>query len=299
MDTAGSAIPQSGLRPCSAARLSWIRFLRGIATVFAWEIKTFFLRPASYVLLLAAALLAGWGFAWLVTLLARGGDPALRSGDDPISQFLGPNVFLIGGCTLLIPLLTMNAIADERRRGSWELLLTAPVSPLAVVLGKFAAIWCLFMTCLAPWFYYIAVLGAWNGRTKLLWSFVPWPDGRGLAFDWGAVCASGAGLAVVGATFVAVGLFCSGLCRGPASAALLALVAMGTILLAGVVPRVLDHWGYPAEQIRLVESFSCWRHIERFSRGVVEPQIIAGHVSVCAALVWGAAGVARRVDDGA
>jgi ABC-2 type transport system permease protein len=264
-----------------------------------WEIKTFFYRPASYVLLLAAALLGGWSFSWLVTLLARGTDPALRSADDPIVQFLGPNVFLIGGCTLLIPLLTMNAIADERRRGSWELLLTTPVSPLEVVLGKFAAIWCLFMTGVAPWFYYLAVLAGWNGRTKLLWSFVPWPDGAGMAFDWGPVWASAIGLGVVGATFVAVGLFCSSLCRGPASAALLALIGMGTILLASVVPRLLDHWGFPAEKIRLVESVSCWLHIERFSRGVVEPRIISGHVSFCAVLLWGAAGVVRRVDDGA
>jgi ABC-2 type transport system permease protein len=281
-----------------AASPSGKRFLRGIAVVYAWEVKTFFLRPASYVLLLAAALLAGWGFAWLVTLLARGTNPALRAGDDPISQFLGPNVFLIGGCTLLVPLLTMNSIADERRRGSWELLVTAPVSRLAVVLGKFAAMWCLFLTCLAPWFYFLAVLGAWNGRIKFFWSVMPWPGGPGLAFDWGAVCGSCIGLAVAGATFVAVGLFCSSLCRNPASAALLALVAMGTILLAGVAPRFLDHWSFPAEQIRLVESFSCWRHIERFSRGVVEPHVIMRHASVCAALLWATVGTARRVDDG-
>ncbi|MGE5194583.1 MAG: ABC transporter permease [Deltaproteobacteria bacterium] len=267
--------------------------------MFVWEIKTFFLRPTSYVLLLAAALLAGWGFSWLVTLLARGTDPALTADDDPIAQFLGPNVFLIGACTLLIPLLTMNAIADERRRGSWELLMTAPVSSLAVVLGKFAAIWCLFMACLAPWFYCLAVLGGWNGRTKLLWSFVPWPDGPGLAFDWGQACCGAIGLAIAGATFVAAGLFCSSLCRGPASAALLALLAMGTILMAGVVPRVLEYWSGSPESIRLVESISCWGHIQRFSRGVIEPGIIAGHVSVCAVLLWGTGYVARRVDDGA
>src|SRR5438477_529214 len=120
------------------------------------------------------------------------------------------------------------------RRASWELLLTAPVSTLEVVLGKFAALWGLFMTCLAPWLYFLAVLRCWNGRTTLVWGLVPWFDGPGLAFDPGPFWGGCIGLAVVGATFVAVGLFCSGLCRGPASAALLSLSGMGTILLVGL-----------------------------------------------------------------
>src|SRR5262245_54862282 len=98
------------------------QFLRGALAVYLWELKSFFLRPASYVLLLAASLLAGWSFSWLVTLLSRGVPASLRPVADPIAQFVGPNVFLIGGCTLLVPLLTMTAIADERRRGTWELL---------------------------------------------------------------------------------------------------------------------------------------------------------------------------------
>jgi ABC-2 type transport system permease protein len=290
-----SSVPS--FRPAPSAPRIGQQILRGIGVVFAWEIKTFLLRPASYVLWLASALLAGWSFSWLVTLLARGTDPALRSADDPISQFLGPNVFLIGACTLLIPLLSMNAIADERRRGSWELLLTAPVSSLAVVLGKFAALWCLFMTCLAPWFYYLAVLHSWNGRMQLLWNLVPWSEGAGLAFDWGPVCGGLIGLAMAGATFVALGLLCSGLCRGPASAALLTLVAMGGVLVFGFVPRIMDYWSFSADQISFIESVSCWGHVERFSRGVIEPRIIAGHASVCAALLWGTAKVSRRLDD--
>ncbi len=272
------------------------RLFNRAAVVFAWEIKTFFLRPTSYVLLMASALVAGWSFSWLVTLLSRGPDAALQRADDPLLQYVGPNIFLLGGCTLLIPLLTMNAIADERRRASWELLLTAPVSPLAVVLGKFAATWSVFMTCLAPWFYYLAVLRFWNGRTRLLWSFLPWPEGAGLEFDWGPACGAFVGLATVGATFVAAGMFCSGMCRGPASAALLSLVSMGVFLIAAFVPRILQYWGYSREQVRLFASLSGWGQFERFSQGVIDPRIIAAHISVCALLLWGTAYFSRRVD---
>jgi ABC-2 type transport system permease protein len=274
------------------------RFMPACSAVFAWEIKTYSLRPATYLLLLAAALLAGLSFSWMVTLLARGADAAPTPGSDTIAQFLGPNIFLVGGCMVVIPLITMNAIADERRRASWELLVTAPVSPLAVVLGKFAALWCLFMACLVPWAYFLVVLRGWNGKIKFLGNLVPWFDGPGLAFDPGPAVGGAVALAVVGATFVAVGVFCSGLCRGPASAALLALVAMGMILVVGLLPRVLAHWGYSIEQTRFIESISCWGHIDRFSRGVIEPRVIAGHLSACMVLLWATARVARKVDEG-
>ncbi len=225
-----------------------------------------------------------------MTLLVRGPTVGLRPTDDPIAQFLGPNVFLIGGCTLLVPLLTMNAIADERRRATWEQLLTTPVSPLAVVLGKFAALWGMLMTCLVPWLYCVVVLRCWNGRSTTFWGGLPWFDGPGLEFDLGPVYGGCAALVMVGATFIALGMFCSGLCRGAAAAALLALAAMSLILLLGLAPRVLAYWSFSPEQAGLVETISCWGHVERFSRGVIEPRIIAAHATVVAALLlWATA----------
>lgn len=279
-------------------RMAVVHFSTGAWAVFAWEFKSFFLRPASYVLLLAAALTAGWSFSWLVTLLSLGPTVGLSPTDDPISQFLGPNVFLVGGCTLLVALLTMNAIADERRRATWEQLLTARVSPLAVVLGKFAASWCVLMTCLVPWLYCLVVLRCWNGRFTTVWGSVPWFDSPGLEFDFGPVYGGFTALALVGATFIAIGIFCSGLCRGPASAALLTLAAMGLILLVAVAPRILAYWNFSAEQVQLAEAISCWGHVERFCRGVIEPRIIAAHVTFSAVLLWATAFTCRRVDEG-
>ena len=275
-----------------------VQFVRKSAIVFFWELKAFFMRPAAYVLLLAAAILACWSFSWLVTLLSRGPQFALRAVDDPIAQFLGPNVFLIGGCMLLIPLLTMNAIADERRRGTWETTVTAPISAAAIVSGKFFALWCVFLTCLAPWLYCLVVLRFWNGALNYTGSAAPGLDPAGLSIDLGTVFAGWVGLAVVGATMVALGIFCSGLCRTAASAAMLTGLALTAILLIGLAPRIMEYWSFSGAQVHLVESISCWAHVERFSRGTIEPRIIAVHASLCATLVWGSAAVARRVDDG-
>ncbi|MSR60511.1 MAG: hypothetical protein EXS05_23195 [Planctomycetaceae bacterium] len=278
-------------------RARWLEVGEPALAVFHWEIRAFFLRPAAWVMLLTASLVAGWCFAWLVTLLARGGGASLRTVDDPIVQFLGPNLFLVGLCTLFVPVLTMNSIADERRRGTWELLLTSRVSVGQVLAGKFAALWCALLAALAPWPYFLAVLRVWNGKTRILWGFIPWFDGSGVPFDSGSACGGILGLSVMAATCVALGLFCSSLCRRPASAALLTFVAMTVLLAISFLPRVLDVWGFAREQTDWIETLSCWGQLERLCRGTLRPREFVAQLSFCGTLLWLTAWVARRVDD--
>jgi ABC-2 type transport system permease protein len=268
-----------------------------VGSVAGWELRSLFQRPSTYFLLLTAVLTAGWGFSWLVTLLARGGGVSLRQVDDPIVQFLGPNVFLVGLCTLLVPLLTMSLVADERRRGTWELLLTTPVTIGEVFAGKFLAGWSMLMLALLPWSYYVAVLRFWNGKTRMLWGFAPWFDGAGVPFDRGPVLGGICGIAMIGGTFVAFGLACSGVCRRPVSAALVTFMGMLLALVLGFTPRVLEMWGFAREQFAWVEAVSCWGHLERSARGVVLPRVLLAHLSLWAGLLWLAAHWSRRVDD--
>ncbi|MGQ0634719.1 MAG: ABC transporter permease [Planctomycetaceae bacterium] len=272
-------------------------FTRGALAVCHWELTSFFRRPASYLLLLAALGVAAWAFTWLIALLARGG-VALSQADDPIRQFLGPNVFLIGLCTLLVPLFTMNLVAEERRRATWEYLLTAPVSTGSVVVGKFAAAWTLWMTCLAPWLLYVLLLRTWNGGTRWLWGVIPWFDTPGLPFDLGPVVSAVIGLGVIGGSFVALGLLCSSLCGRPVSAALLSSLVMGLCLVLGLLPRLLEHWQFSESVVELAHAFSSWGQLEWFSRGTIFPRVIAAHLSLWIVILWGATRVSRLVDDG-
>jgi ABC-2 type transport system permease protein len=298
-ESPGAGIADVPVPQVAPAESGWplLSFFKTAGAICAWELRSFFLRPASYLLLLAAALTAGWGFSWLVTLVSGGAPVALRRADDPIVQFLGPNIFLIGGCTLLIPFLTMNSIAEERRRGTWESLLTAPVSPLAVVIAKFAAAWSQLLFALSPWVYFLVVLRVWNGRMTD-WHGLPWFDGPGLSFDMGPVWGGCLGLAIVGATLTALGLFCSGLCRSPASAAVLSLTTMGLVLLTALAPRALAFWGFSHDQIAIVEAVSCWGHLARFSRGTFEPHLAVGHITACSILLACTAATCRRADGG-
>ena len=266
---------------------------RTARAAFAWEFRTFFQRPSSYLLLLAATLTATWAFSWLITLLSRGTAIPVRTADDPVAQFLGPNLFLVGGCTLLIPLLTMNSIADERRRSTWEQLVTAPVSMPAVVAAKFAAAWLLLVVSFIPWVGFALVLRSWNGR-MISWHGIPWFDASSLPFDWGSIWGGCAGVVVVGATLTAIGILCSGLCRRPLSAAVLTFGAMGLVLLMAFLPRLLERWNFSAAQLELIEAVSCWGHFARFSRGTIEPSLVTGHVTATILLLWLTTSVCRR-----
>jgi ABC-2 type transport system permease protein len=281
----------------SSPGLPGLRSVRGVFDIWRWEFVSFFLRPAGWLMLLTTLFVATWSFSWLVTLLSNGTGIALRQIDDPVFQFLGPNVFLIGTCTLLVPLLTMNLIADERRRGTWETLLTAAYSPAHVVIGKFLAAWSLLVICFFPWMYDLAVLRFWNGKIRLIWSFIPWFDGSGLAFDMGPVYGAFIGLAVIGGTFVAFGVFCSAGCRSPVAAAALTFAGMLVVLVLSLVPRMLTSWHLTPEQIGLVEGLSCWGQFEKLSQGVVSPRLILAHISVSVVLLSLAAELARWRDN--
>lgn len=246
--------------------------------VVRWEMRTFFFRPTTYVLLMGTTLLAAWSFAWLVTLLARGAPP-LRRGDDPIAQFLGPNVFLIGAVSLIVPLLTMNLVADERRRGLWELLATAPLDFTELVLGKLLAAWSQFLLCIAPWPACLFALRFWNGGIRWIWNVIPWFDGPGVDFDTGPVLAAGIALALIGLTFTALGLCFSSMSRRALSAALSTGCCLALLFLLSLLPRFLAHWQFSPTTVSCAEAVSVWGHLDQFSRGIVSPQIVAGHLS--------------------
>lgn len=245
---------------------------------FAWELRGFFLRPTAYIALLTMALIAGVSFWGLLSLLAGATVPALRQGDDPIVQFVGPNVFLVGSITLLIPLLTMSLVADERRRGTWEALVTTPVTIQGVMAGKYLAAWSLLLVTISPWFYYLLVLRSWGA--------IPWIEGTGVAFDLGPTCGAALGLVLISLTLTALGLFCSTICRSPITAAVLSFAAMLVVLILSVLPRAMALWNASYSIVKWTQMFSLWGQFEQFSQGLIDPRVIVGHLTACAVLFW-------------
>ena len=89
----------------------------------------------------------------------------------------------------LVPALTMRLLSEEKRTGTLEVLLTAPVNEAAVVLSKFLACWLFFMLCWVPTGLYLIALRVEGGQPF---------DYRPLLSFYLAVGASGAAFIAIG-----------------------------------------------------------------------------------------------------
>jgi len=215
--------------------------LRGIRVVTAREIGAYFDSLIAYVFAAVFLLLAHYVFMngfFLSSVLEMG-------------EYFQALPFLLA---LFIPAITMRSWAEERSHGTFEIVMTLPLRSFEVVLGKYAA---------ALVFYLAVLLGSLPIVIMLLCLGSP---------DLGLIATSYLGAALLGALFLALGLFVSGLTREQIVALVLGVFACALLVLSGheKVVEVLDGLA-PTWQVGtwLYESVSVLPHYESFCRGVV------------------------------
>ncbi len=224
--------------------------MKQIIAVYKRELRLYFRSPVAYAIAFALMLFFGLLFSNSLNS-ANGQGPA--DGVNFIPNLLTFLLFLVG------PLLTMRLLAEETREGTLELLLTAPVSDNAIVIGKF----------LSAWFYYSVLLGL-----TLTYQFVllriSTPD---IAHT---LCAY-IGIWLYGGATLAVGLMFSALTENQIVAAFL---AMATLLflwlgdLAGQIVANLDLAGI-IRQLTLTGHFST-----SFAVGLVRAEDVAYYAGI-------------------
>ncbi|NUO72269.1 MAG: ABC transporter permease [Frateuria sp.] len=173
------------------------------------ELRRLFVRPLAWVL---GALTLAW-LAWNFTLLlgsflaAQIRLAALPDGPGYTDLVAVPLLAQLAQLAfLVVPLLSMSALAGERREGRLELLLGMGLAPTRIVLGKYAAL--------------LAWLLAWLALTLAM----PLALAHATSIDWGKLAAATLGVALLLAALAALGLACSAFASHPALAAAAALV---------------------------------------------------------------------------
>ena len=169
--------------------------------VFQREFMALFYSPVAYVVLFLFMLSNGWMFYSYCITYAR----APQQITLVISSLFGFAFFWV---LPLSPLLTMRLFSEEKRTGTLELLMTAPVRSSEVVLGKF----------LATQFFYMLI---WS--SLLLFVFVLEVLGRPAGPDWGVIKSMYFGLLFLGCMTNSLGLLASTVSRNQLVAAVLAL----------------------------------------------------------------------------
>jgi len=242
-------------------------------TIFKRELYSMFVSPMAYVLLVAWILFTGITFWLLAGYFAS--QPMGAAQDSPLTAFFGQTTLFYLPMLVFVPLVTMRLIAEERNRGTLEVLMTAPVSEMHVVLGK-----------------YFAALTFWNVMWVPTLLYV-WLTSRYGDVDLGTVLTSYAGVGGIGVYYIAVGVLMSAISRNQIVSAVLTFLALAGLFVLG-----LGQYVFGEEYRELFAYLSIWGHLEAFSRGVVVSRYIIFDLSVAALSLSLAVGVlhARRVE---
>jgi ABC-2 type transport system permease protein len=201
--------------------------MRGALAIARKDLVVAFTTPLAWVAFVLVAFLAALYFnsylGWYVSQVMQGvqlGSPELAARANPTDMVVAPGLGSLGVFLMLSsPLLTMRLLAEEKGRRTFELLMTAPIRPAAIVVGKFLAALGLVAVILAIGGIFPAVL-AFVGRGQA----VP-------AVEWQTVATCFAGLLLLGAMCQAIGLLVSALTDSMAVAALVSFIVMLLLLL--------------------------------------------------------------------
>jgi ABC-2 type transport system permease protein len=181
---------------------------------------------------------------------------------------------------LVVPVLTMALMAEERRSGTLEMLITLPVKDSDVVIGKYlGALGLVLCLLLAMLVYPIAMF------------YFPWHLGN---LDWGPVRSAFLGLALFSAASVAIGLLISSITRSQAVAF---FVTFFILVLLWMMGEFTEYVGQEVNQTfaNLLSYISFNSRLQGFIRGLVDTRDIVYFVSVTAlALVFAFRALERR-----
>lgn len=190
----------------------------------------------------------------------------------PLSRHLGGQIgigeILFGApyfwITVLaaIALITMPLFAEERRTGTLEMLLTAPVTDLQVVLGKYAGALLMFLlTTLPTIIYFIMLKAVAVGMTSMAWT----PIFTGYLILW-----------LIGACFIAIGMCVSALTHSQVVAAVGCFVAVSILFFLDTLRLVI-----PGDTVQAALAYlSSTRHVQDFAQGIADTRPIVLYLSL-------------------
>jgi ABC-2 type transport system permease protein len=241
--------------------------MTGTLVIARKELRQLFGSPIAYVALAMFFLIVGFLFFSLVgaysfqVLQLQGTPPPdfnpTRLIFTPLYQ---DTTFVL---LLLVPVLTMRLVSEEDRARTMELLATSPVTSTAIIVGKYLAVFMLFVALLAISAYMPLSL-ALIGR-----------------LDWGLLAATYIGLLLLGAAFLAIGLFASTLNENQIVSA---AIGFALLLLFWVLGFAQQASGSGTQQI--LSSLSFATHFSNLSSGVIDSQDILFFLSLAGFFVF-------------
>src|SRR5262245_38287046 len=223
------------------------------------ELASFFYSPIAYFVLFVSTVVAGLVFLFVMSFILRA---AMRGETvfEPVVAHYFANVFPVIIQMLIVPVLTMRLVSEEKRSGTMEMLLTVPVNETSVVMSKFVAVWIFWLVSWAPYFLFLVGLRVVGGEE----------------FDYRPLLAFALALAATGGGFLAMGLFFSTITRNQIIAAVLTFVGMMVHLSFYVLQNMAEQNSVWRDIFNYLSFYDLWIS---FLEGNFAPRYLMFHLS--------------------
>ncbi len=255
--------------------------MRGTLAIVSREVKAYFVSPMAYVILMAFMFIVGLFFYASVVTYS---DISMRAQMNPawadqvnLHDLVIRNFYSTFGVIMIFvaPMLSMRSLAEEKRLGTAELLLTAPITTTQLVAGKYLGALCFAALMLALTFQFPLYLIFQGAMPEL---------GPMVAVYLGA-------LLMVGA-FLAVGVFSSSLTSNQIVAAVIAFVICLFFWIVGFLGGI---GGGVSEYSDLLKGLSIAEHYQDFLKGVIDTGGVVYYVTF---ILFGLFLTVRVIDSG-
>lgn len=218
--------------------------MQQVLHIFLKEFKDYFVSPIAYIVISIFLLITGWFFFMTFFIY----DQAELRG---FFQLL-PFIF-----SFVIPAVTMRLFSEEMNLGSYETLLTLPVSAREVILGKFMAAVGFIAAMLLPTLSYPVFISFMGD------------------LDWGPVLGGYIGALYLGGAFSAVGLFASSLTRNQIIAFIIGMIICFSLT---TIDQML--FFFPVKMVAVISSLGAGDHFENIAKGIIDSRDLLYFLSV-------------------
>ena len=229
--------------------------MKRMLAIYRRELGNYFVSPVAYIVVGLFLLITGYLFYSILSYLIqqeamsqmqRMGPQAMDVPGQAIRAFFDNMSFIL---LFLLPMLTMGIYAEERKRGTMELLMTSPVTEFQIVMAKFLAALSLFAAMLAPTLLYLLYIAMYSEP----------------GLPWKTVFTGYLGVLLLGGVLLAIGSFISSLTESQIIAGVATFAAF--LLLWVIDFGVRNSTSTMGE---LLQYLSILRHFDDFPKGVID-----------------------------
>lgn len=227
--------------------------MNGIRATLSRELRAYFLSPLAYIVAALLLVVNGLTFVYIVSFL---NDPRAGIGA-PLELFFGQTLFFWLVLLFVTPVLTMRLLSEERRSGTIEMLMTAPITEAQVVVGKFLAALTFYAFLWLPTVSYALILAYYH------------------EVDWGPVASGYLGILGIGAVFLSIGMMATAFARSQLVAAILTFAVLIPIFTFGLLEMLTNDGGLKT----VLGYVNMWQHVEELAKGIVDTRRLVYYAS--------------------